>query len=370
MKKPIKLLMGVPHPNTIGGPPTHLPFLVEYFRRRDDYEIETFFIGSRANGTAKGERETIFLKVLATMRDVILFTFKVLRRRPDIVHINSAFALFTVIRDTPYAYIAKVFGCKTFLKIHGSHEDFLFTESRFKRGLVRMLFKKIDRVGVLSTIERDQFAEKFGNTHKLVVCKNIVLKKRKDLPFSELKVEPGKIYGLFVSRIDHKKGLIDLINSVPLIIKEKPNFVLLIAGDGEALATCKNRVHELNVEQYVQWLGFVDSSQILDVYRQSDVFIFPTIYPEGMPMALIDALRMGIPIVTTKVRFAKSYLEEGVNCLYSERNNSSDLSQKILQLLEDEKMKLRMRNENPNLIRHFEPGVVGEEFHDFYTDSI
>jgi glycosyltransferase involved in cell wall biosynthesis len=365
MTKKIKILMGIPYPGTHGGPPTHLPFLVEYFKESDSHQIKTFYIGNRTNIHKKG----VLSKTFATLRDILQFLIKLIKFRPQIVHINSAFGSSTIIRDIPYAFLAKLFRAKTFLKIHGSHDEILYTNNKIKKINIKILFSKLDKIGVLSSIEREQFAKVFRVNDKVLICKNIVPNNEIEFPFPNLNLNSNNVYGLFVSRIDHKKGLLDLLDAIQAIIVEIPEFILLVAGTGEALKNCKIQANKLRITSKVQWLGHVDSKYLKYLYKKSDIFIFPTTYPEGMPMSLIYALKTGIPIVSTEVRFAKSYLTDSVNYLNIEKNNPKDISKKVTYLFRNEEMKKTMKELNPAVVDQFTKEIVGKEFADIY-DSL
>ncbi|HEX7494644.1 MAG TPA: glycosyltransferase, partial [Bacteroidales bacterium] len=92
--------------------------------------------------------------------------------------------------------------------------------------------------------------------------------------------------------------------------------------------------------------------------------------PEGMPMSLVEALRSGIPIITTRVRFAVNYLVENKNCLFIETGNIIDINEKISRILVDKDLQMNMKAINPKMVDNFSEEIVGNEFEDIYRQML
>jgi len=366
----IKLLMGIPHPNARGGPPTHLPLLVQYFSEQDGYEIKTFFYGSKEFGTDRGRREGIVRKIFVTSGNIVKYLFYLAAFRPDIVHLNTAFARLAIIRDLPFAILSRIFGVRLIFKIHGSHSAVVHTTNRIQRIMIQLFFWGAAKVGVLSDVERNEIIEQFGHEEELVIVKNIVDFRDPIFDVDLFEKQDDEIYGLFVSRIEYPKGLQDLLRAVPLITDQIPTFRLIIAGDGPDMPNCVELANSLGISYWVTWLGHVDNASLQSLYRRCDFFIFPTHYPEGMPMALVEALKSGIPIITTKVLFAVSYLTDSTNCLFARKYNPGDLAEKVVILFRNRDLQEMMRRENPKFIREFSQVDVGREFEEIYESML
>jgi glycosyltransferase involved in cell wall biosynthesis len=228
------------------------------------------------------------------------------------------------------------------------------------------------KVGVLSEIEKDEFISKFGNADKLVVVKNIILTDilKTNGEFSYFEKDAFKIYTLFVSRIVEGKGLKDMIRALPAILKTHHSFMLVVAGDGPEKDLCVNIANELNVNDSIIWLGFVPNEHLPKLIFRSDIFIFLSHMPEGMPMALVEALKFGIPIITTRVRFAVNYMDENKNCLFIDAGNINDIVEKTTELILNKDLQMRMKKVNPKIVENFSQSIVGKEFEMIYQQMI
>jgi len=362
--------MGIPSPKLkMGGPTTHLPYLVKHFENNIDFDIRTFEFGSKRDGGSQiHNKEGMVTKVLNTLGTFSRFVCHVILYRPDIIHINTAFDRKTVLRDIPFSIFCFLFGRKLIFKIHGS-SNLIHSRSRIYRYLIKLFFLGASKVGVLSDIERKEFIEHFGNVHKLIVVKNIVSGKTITDKHFFSKI-PDKTYALFVSRIIEGKGLEDAINSLPLILKTSPEFVLIVAGDGPELRNCMDLAKEKDLNNSIHWLGYISNNEIPALILSSDIFLFLSHLPEGMPMALVEALKYGIPVITTKVRFALNYLKDRNNCLFIEAGDINDISEKINLILTDIDLQNKMKMQNPKLAEYFNSEKVGTEFEMVYRNMI
>lgn len=359
--------MGVPAPGLKGGPPTHLPYLVDYFQKRENYIIKTFYYGSQNFGL----RENILSKIANTLRALFKFIKLIVVFKPDVIHLNSAFDKRSIFRDVPFSVVSKLFFKPVLFKIHGSHYDLLFTSKPVFKILIRIFFWGSSKIGVLSELERKEFIVQFGNSSKLIVVKNIIPRInfesfRDNFQNNSIK----KFDALFVSRIEQGKGLEDLILSVPKILKSLPNFLLGIAGSGNNMKTCMKLADDLNIQQNINWLDHIQNENLVQVFNQSRIFVFTSHFPEGMPMAMIEAMLNRIPIITTKTRFAISYLKEPDNVVFAEKNNPLELSKKIIWLINNKEAQNKMKINNFKFLSAFTTEKVGEEFSYIYRQMI
>src|SRR5512139_2322408 len=102
--KRVRILMGIPSGKIkIGGPVTHLPYLVDYFEKNEKYNLKTFIYGSKLDGGSLIKKENIWYKFINTLHVFFLFVFKVIIFRPQIIHINTSFNRKGLLRDIPFS---------------------------------------------------------------------------------------------------------------------------------------------------------------------------------------------------------------------------------------------------------------------------
>lgn len=77
------------------------------------------------------------------------------------------------------------------------------------------------------------------------------------------------------------------------------NYQYMICGEGKLGSYLKTLAKQLDIENKVRFLGY--RSDIPDICKASDVFIFPS-YQEGLPVAMMEAMSAGLPIVCSSIR--------------------------------------------------------------------
>lgn len=103
--------------------------------------------------------------------------------------------------------------------------------------------------------------------------------------------ESVKVF-MHVGRLHEAKNHIFLLHVFAMLIKEIPNSMLLLVGDGELLSEIEKQIEQLNLKSYVKMLGA--RTDIPDILNAADVFLFPSKW-EGLPVTVVEAQASGLP---------------------------------------------------------------------------
>lgn len=138
---------------------------------------------------------------------------------------------------------------------------------------------------------------------------------------------------LFAGTVTPRKGCQDLISAIALLVDKHPNIRLVVAGNGD-IGMMKKLATNLGVINHVEFLGWVTGSEKDRAFREADIFCLPS-YAEGFPMAVLDAIAYGIPIVTTPVGGIPDYLINNENAVLVNPGDVKQISEAILALVTD-----------------------------------
>jgi glycosyltransferase involved in cell wall biosynthesis len=120
-----------------------------------------------------------------------------------------------------------------------------------------------------------------------------------------------------VSRLSMEKNIAFLFEVVHKLVGEFPSLLFIIAGEGADAERLKRRTAELGLGGNVRFFGNLDRRTVLlDGYRAGDVFVFasPT---ETQGLVLIEAMALGVPIVSTAVMGTATVLAHAHNARVS-----------------------------------------------------
>ncbi len=117
--------------------------------------------------------------------------------------------------------------------------------------------------------------------------------------FSQIKADVPRL--LFLSRINYKKGVDRLLQAAAILRDRDIPFQLLIAGTGDEPYTSQMHAlrNQLNLQDRVEFLGFVSGIEKVSLYQAATAFVLPT-SQENFGFVYFEALACACPVVTTK----------------------------------------------------------------------
>ena len=167
-------------------------------------------------------------------------------------------------------------------------------------------------------------------TSKAVVDKANLVTIWNGVPDVSLRASPGTRDVptlIMVARFAPQKDQLSLIRAVAGI---KGAWRLLFVGDGPTRATVQREVNSFGLEDRVEFLG--DRDDIAGLLAQSDAFVLSTNW-EGLPLSILEAMRAGLPVITTNVGGCSEAVTDGVNGFLTEPGDVEHLREKIESLL-------------------------------------
>ncbi|OGF15030.1 MAG: hypothetical protein A2509_04090 [Candidatus Edwardsbacteria bacterium RIFOXYD12_FULL_50_11] len=351
----VKILFGILGPEVHGGISQVSPYLESCLR--DKVTIKTFIFGRRSNS------ERVFDKCIGRFADLIRLTIDVHGLLPDIIHHNTSFDRKSIIRDAPLVFILKRAGIPLLLMIHGSHRESFGKMSSIMRSLRDYVLKNCACIGTLSEAEKNDFCDYWPDLKgKVRVLKNII----KPEFYQAVRRERATPKILFVSRFIRKKGVFDLAKAAPKVLAEFPDAEFLFVGSGPAGGEFDSLVEVNGLGGNIRHLEHIDNLAIIEHYKDSWCLVFPTHYPEGMPMVVAEAMAAGCPVVTTRTRFSLSYMEEEKNCIYVAEGDPESIADGIIRLLKDDNLRMSISRNNRVLAERFTADKVVDEFMNIY----
>lgn len=230
---------------------------------------------------------TFFLCILKLLFNIFIFNV-------GLVHIHMA-SRGSYTRKSILIRIAHFFKVKIIIHLHGAEfKDFYNTEcSNAKKEHIQNTFNMADKVIVLSTQWLDWLNTILNDESKGVIIYNAV----PVLPIQ--RVERSELFNfVFLGRLGERKGVADLITAFARVTKCYPHARLLLGGDGE-LAKFNEMVKYLDLEDKVEFLGWVSGDTKLEILKNANSFVLPS-YNEGFPMGILEAMSCNIPVIASK----------------------------------------------------------------------
>lgn len=261
-------------------------------------------------------------------------------------------------------------GTKVIYTAHGFHF--------FKRAPIVnwILFYPVERfcaryTDVLITINKEDYdrAKKSFKANKVVYVPGVGVdtKKFNDLNVDrnekrkELGIVENQIVLLSVGELSKRKNHEVIINALAKL--NNSNIVYLICGQGELDKYLMNKAKELNVN--VKFLGF--RKDISEIFLASDVFVFPSLQ-EGLPVALMEAMAAGLPVVCSKIRGNTDLIEDCRGGLLNPIDNIDCFKNSIQKIINDTELRKEMCVRNIEKIREYDIDIIKKDMEKIYKD--
>jgi len=176
---------------------------------------------------------------------------------------------------------------------------------------------------------------------------------------ADLKGEKSQRTIVMVSRLEHAKQQHMLIQAFGHLAKKYGEWNVEIYGQPNTqtyFLQLQSMIRALGLSGRVKLMGA--TTHPLEVLRQSDIFAFPSNYPEGWGLALTEAMAVGLPCVGLKnTSSVNELIVDGINGLLAE-NTPNDFAQKLQMLMDDQHLRVNMGQSGYEMMKQYAPEKV------------
>lgn len=255
----------------------------------------------------------------------------------DVVYFSIARGRWSCLRDVLLIHFSAFAGKKIVAHLHGGDFDALLEKSpALWQYLLRKSYAKLHKTAVILPAIAQQFAM-FRPQMAVVSLPNFY-----DPLFDEEPHTPKNEYITitFFSNLLLSKGIEVLLEAFGMVSEKQPRVVLQLAGTimSDALGTAEKVAKILekhtNSNPNIRYVGSVYGQQKVALLSSSDIFVLPSIMPEGQPISLLEAMRAGNAIVLSDVPFL-AHCIESTQGIIAPKNNAPALAEALLSIVQN-----------------------------------
>jgi glycosyltransferase involved in cell wall biosynthesis len=284
------------------------------------------------DGGGVARRIVFCLKALAELTRLLLAS------KVALVHVQMA-AHGSCWRKSAFLLLAQLFSVPTLLHLHSDFRDFYEKEcGPRRRRFIRYVLEHASTVIVLSDRLHTSMATiapgvRLVTIHNFVNLKRLSEAERVCVPRSSNTI-------LFMGLIGQRKGIYDLVRALPEVIKAVPEARLVAAGRGEIDAV-RRCARERGVDDRVLLPGWVSGFAKLRLLEEAALCVLPS-YTEGVPLSILEAMSVGLPVIATPVGGIPDVLRDGEDGYLVPPGSLSELSRRIIELLNNRGLREKM----------------------------
>ncbi|MBA3601020.1 MAG: glycosyltransferase family 4 protein [Acidobacteria bacterium] len=280
--------------------------------RQDDDKIDT---------------DWVLQQILLTPR----FLWTIYREKIDLVHINTALVPLSIVRDAALTFTARLANRPVLLHPNGGRflmEDFT---SRSLAWLTEKMFRSAGKVLVLSDHEKTSITNRWQNLDVRILPNAIATD---EAPNIERNLTNEKTI-IFLGRFHESKGLHEIIEACRILKNENFNFQFNCFGAGALKDFFIAEMSQILGEKFY-YGGVISGAEKWKRLAESDIFLLPSRYGEGLPLAMLEAMAARCVVVASDVASVRAVIKDGENGLMVEPYNTAQVVEKLKFLLSGE----------------------------------
>lgn len=170
---------------------------------------------------------------------------------------------------------------------------------------------------------------------------------------------------IYVAELSYRKHQDMLISMMPKLLEAVPTARLLLVGDGDQdkLYEYRSLIHELGIEDQVNMLGF--RRDVNDLMSLSNVVVSAS-RQEGLPVNVLEAMSIGLPLVVTDCRGNRDLVHDGKNGFVVDIDDTNRFVERIIELHQDKEKRTAFSKENLRVIKSYSVHHVNDTLQAIY----
>jgi len=184
----------------------------------------------------------------------------------------------------------------------------------------------------------------------------------------EFCVEAGDLLIINTGRLTRQKSQITIIEAAALLRKKSISFHVFIVGEGDLYNDLEGAIQRYDLVDFVHLLGY--RSDITSLLSTADIFVLPSL-DEGMPMSLIEAAAMRVPIVSTSVGDIPKLITNRSSGLLVPCEDPKALAEAIENLKDDPEMGQSLAGKAFHILeKHYSSSAMNDQYTEIYMEII
>ncbi len=301
-----------------------------------------------------------------------------LRRQDfDLIHIQTPF-----VAHYAGVSLARRLNLPRIETYHTFFEEYLFHYVPFlpkpwlrfaARRFSRAQCNEVDAVVVPSTAMRDVLAGYGVRSRMEVLPTGIQLEQFAGGDGERFRalhdIPPKRPLLLHVGRVAFEKNIGFLLRVVRQVKKTVADVLFVIAGEGSALQSLRREALDLGLADNVLFVGNMDrESTLLDCYRSADVKVFAS-RTETQGLVLLEAMALGVPVVSTAVMGTKDVLQPGCGAEVV-TEDAREFAAAVVRVLGDSALAARLSDAGKDYVKSWSAPVMARRMVDLYQNVV
>lgn len=321
MKNTKKYLLILPLPPPFGGGEIRAQIIKNYFENNNDYLLHCI---ERKRTSKKTQGRFLLINLFYAFILMIKVYYEILKFFPEKLFTGLPKEFPSFFRTSLIIIFAKFFKIKVYGELAGTSFPFIEKKYYLINRFSNFIFKNIFSVRYLAnSIERNYSYLKCKQ--KIVFDNGIHLPLQYSVSEKTLNENPLKM--IYVGSLEYYKGIITIINALKICEINNINFEFNFLGEWASekeKEQIEKLIQQYKLSKYIHFHGLKKDEEKWNIFSSNAILIHPT-YWDGQPITILEAMGLGLAIISTKVGAIPETVKNGFNGIILEENTPYNL---------------------------------------------
>lgn len=287
----------------------------------------------------------------------------------------NGFTLVHCITEFPHSFVAarcaRINKLPFIMGAQGTYGVLPLTKNI--RPFLKWSYSQAKEIIVPSQFTKEMIIKYSGEDYNISIIHNGVnfyrFEKQPDISDLKEKYKEKKIL-LTVGGLIPRKGQDLVICALPKILKKHPNIKYILAGAGRMLENWQQLAKNLNIEDYIEFLGRIEADEINRCFYLCDIYVHTPIVVnlsfEGFGIVYLEASACGKPIVASDAGGIRDAVIDGKTGLIARDRDVDNIADKIIELLDNDDLRKEMGEAGREYAKEHDWKIITEKFIEKY----
>ena len=191
----------------------------------------------------------------------------------------------------------------------------------------------------------------------------------RDALYKKYKIPKDRPIVLYVGRVDPEKSISNVVNAFAKVLKDVPDALMVVVGDGTDKQHLMELAHELEISDSVLFLGKVMPPELMEVYKVGTLFATAS-ETETQGIVLIEAAATGLPIVAVDAGAVKEVCQNNVNGALCKPGDINAIARGMKKILTDKKVQKEYSKNSLEIVKKHDLRNTLKRFEEIYAEAI
>jgi glycosyltransferase involved in cell wall biosynthesis len=183
------------------------------------------------------------------------------------------------------------------------------------------------------------------------------------------KLQPDS-FVLFLGRLHNRKGVDILIESFRHVSRTNPGANLVIAGDGNEIATVRSQTEQSGISNRIHLVGSMQGADKLWLLQNCMCLVLPTRTRETFGLVLLEAMACGKPVIATRLGGILDLVDEDQNGLFVKPDDANDLAHALEQIIANPQTRRRLGSRSFQKAKQFDWPQVASKYLALFSEVL